>query len=533
MLEAQLASLETRPLVSVVMPTYNTDPRLLEEAIGSVISQAYPEWELCIADDGSTGGAVRSTIERHAGAEERVKAIYLERNSGISVATNSALATCEGELVAFLDHDDLLAPGALLGVVRELVRHPQTDVLYSDEDKLGADGRRRDPFFKPDFSPLYALGAMYIGHLLTVRRSLAEEAGGMDPTFDSIQDYEFLLRLSERTDRIRHIPEILYHWRAVPGSIAAGEDQKQGISELQAEAVNAHLARRGIAARARPHTSIPHRTRIVPEPARPAEASVVIAADGHETRLGRCLDSVLAATDPDRVEVLAVVPPGHPALPGRVRRVERRPGALHRAAANNLGADQAAAGLLVFLSDAIEVPDGGWIDRLAMLAATPGAGPVGPLLARPDGTVEQAGLVLGLADPASSALAGIAADGDGYYGNLCCDREVSAVSAECMLVDRRLFAELGGFREAYRTRFEDFDLCCRSLEIGRTPVYAAAPTVVCHETAATRRAAFDVVDRALFVDCFYERLRGGDPYYNPNLDRRRASFEPVPAGGRG
>lgn len=531
--EATLASLERRPVVSVVMPTYNTEPRLLEEAIGSVLSQAYPAWELCIADDGSSEESVRRTIERHAEAEERIKAVYLERNLGISAATNSALESCEGELVAFLDHDDLLAPAALLRVVSELVRQPQADVLYSDEDKLGADGRRRDPFFKPDFSPLYALGAMYVGHLLTVRRSLAEEVGGMDPAFDSIQDYEFLLRLSELTDRIHHIPEILYHWRAIPGSIAAGEDQKRGVSELQAKAVSAHLARRGIAARARPHPSIPHRAQIVADPARRAKASVVIAASGREAQLERCLRSVLSSAAADRTEVIAVVPPQHPALPGGVRRVEREPGGLHRAVANNLGAAQATGTLLVFLSDAIEAPGPGWIDQLALFAAMPGTGPVGPLLARPDGAVEQAGLVLGLEDPVSPCLAGIPADGDGYYGNLCCAREVSAVSAECMLVDRRLFAELGGFREAYQTQFEDFDFCHRSLEMGLAPIYAGAPAIVIHETAASRRAAFDVVDRALFVDCFYEGLQAGDRFYNPNLDSGRASFEPATAGGPG
>lgn len=531
MLDAELASLGQRPLVSVVMPTFNTDPDLLGEAIGSVISQAYPDWELRVADDGSTDPGVRRVIERHNEAEDRIKAVYLERNCGISAATNRALTDCEGELVAFLDHDDLLAPGALLRVVREFARRPEADVTYSDEDKLSADGRRCDPFLKPDWSPRYALGAMYVGHLLTVRRGLVEEAGGMDPAFDSIQDYEFLLRLSERTEQIHHIPEILYHWRAIPGSIAAGEDQKPGVEELQAEAVNAHLARRGIAARARPHPSIPHRARIAPEPAPSAPASVVIAASGRELHLERCLESVLANTDPARVEVIAVVEREHRPVPDRVHRIEREPGSLHRGTANNLGARRAGGDLLIFVSEAIEVLEADWIDHLALFAGMPGGGPVGPLLARPDGMVEQAGLVIGLEDPVSPALAGIPAGGDGYYGNLCCAREVSALSVECMALNRRLFAELEGFREDYRTQFEDFDLCRRALERGSTPIYTPLPAVVCHETPAARRASFDVVDRALFVDCWYEQLQAGDPFYNPNLSAERASYKPAAAAG--
>jgi GT2 family glycosyltransferase len=216
-------------------------------------------------------------------------------------------------------------------------------------------------------------------------------------------------------------------------------------------------------------------------------------------------------------------------VPDRVHRVERESGPLKRGLANNLGARRAVGELLIFLSDAIEVLEPEWIDHLALFAGIPGAGPVGPLLARPDGMVEQAGFVVGLEDPVSPALAGIPADGDGYYGNLSCAREVSALSVECMLVNRRLFADLGGFREDYRTQFEDFDLCRRSLEKGLTPVYTPLPAVVCHETPAARRVSFDVVDRALFVDCWYEDLRAGDPFYNPNLSTERACYEPATA----
>ena len=476
----ELASLRERPLVSVVMPTHDTERRWLDEAIDSVRSQTYLEWELRIVDDCSTDGRVREAIERAAADDERVKPFFLEENIGISAATNRALEAAQGELVAFLDHDDVLAPEALLRVVREFGDRPAADIVYTDQDKLTGEGARRDPFLKPDWSPVHALGVMYVGHLLAVRRVLIEEVGGLDPAFDGAQDFELLLRLSERAREIRHVPEVLYHWRAIPGSVAAGEDQKPGIGELQAAAVSAHLRRRGIPARAEPHPAIPHRTRLVAE-------------EGWEA------------------------PP--------VSIVSDR-GSLHRARAYNFGASQDRGELLLFVSGLIEAPGDDWISQLALLASMPEAGPVGPLIARPDGRVAQAGGVIGLDQPVMPAMEGLDPRGDGHYGALCCAREVSALSSECMMVDRELFEALGGFEESYRSGFEDSDFCQRAIRAGRVPIYTPSPTVISHQPPHAARARFDVIDRALFVDLHYDELREGDRFYNRGFKRDRASFEP-------
>ena len=239
------------PLISVAMPTYETEPRRLKEAVGSVLAQTHSNRELCIVDDGSrrtdTLRALRRSTHGDGGADHdsaaRPQLRHLARHERGPVAL-------PGRVVAFLDHDDALTPEALEEVSRAFARQ-EFDVAYSDSDKLTPSGERTDPFHKPDWSPVYALGAMYIGHLLVVRRSLLEQCGGLDPAFDTIQDFELLLRLSELTDRIDHIPRVLYHWRATPGSIAADADAKPGVSELlQARAVNEHLRRRGIAAEA-------------------------------------------------------------------------------------------------------------------------------------------------------------------------------------------------------------------------------------------------------------------------------------------
>jgi glycosyltransferase involved in cell wall biosynthesis len=527
----EVEALDSRPTISLAMPTYKSDLGYLAKAIESVRGQHYPEWELCIVDDGSRQPELNATIRRYADADSRIRFEPAEENRGISAATNAALAMCGGEFVGFLDHDDELTPDALLRVVQALVADPGLDVVYSDSDKLTLHGVRADPFLKPDWSPVYALGAMYIGHLLVVRRALAEAAGGFDSAFDTIQDFEFFLRVSERTDRIHHIPQTLYHWRAIPGSIAAGTDQKDDVAELQTTAVSNHLERRGIEAKAVPHPAIPHRTVLAPcnGSAPTPKVSIVIARGGGDGGLERLLASLFERTSyPDFESVVVGRGEEAPAwLPDRVTWVAGDPGAFRRGHANNLGAAAAGGQYLLFLGEDVEIVEPDWIEQLVLHAGLPGIGAVGPLLARPDGLVDQAGVAIGLRDPASPMLSGFPADGDGYYGALPCAREVSALGAECLLVGRADFDAEGGFNEFYRSQYEDFDLCQRLTKRGRRCVYAPRPRLVNHRTPAARRAATDAVDRALFVDCWYDELMRGDPYFNPGFAQQLADYVPA------
>jgi glycosyltransferase involved in cell wall biosynthesis len=524
-------ALESRPLISLVMPTYKSDLRYLRKAIDSVLGQHYSEWELCIADDGSGRPKLNAAIQRYADADPRIKFLPIAENRGISATTNAALAICDGEFVGFLDHDDELTPDALLRVAQALVTDPSLDVVYSDSDKLTLHGVRADPFLKPDWSPVYALGAMYIGHLLVVRRSLAEAVGGFDSAFDTIQDFEFMLRVSERTDRIHHIPQTLYHWRAIPGSIAAGTEQKSGVEQLQAKAVSAHLERRGIDVVAVPHPSIPHRAVLAPRngSARRASVSVIVAAGSGDRGLQRLLGSLFELTSSPSFETIVIgrgeeAPAG---TPDRVTWVTGERGAFRRGRANNIGAATAGGEYLIFLGEDIEIVEPDWIEKLLLHAGLPGVGAVGPLLARPDGLVDQAGVAIGLRDPASPMLAGFPADGDGYYGALPCAREVSALSSDCLLVGRSDFKAEGGFNELFGREYEDFDLCQRLARRGLKSVYAPSPRLLNHRTPAARRAGIDVVDRALFVDCWYDELVRGDPYFNPGFAQQIADYVPA------
>lgn len=527
----EVQALEARPLISLAMPTYKSDLGYLRKAIDSVLAQHYPEWELCIVDDGSGQPELVSAIERYARADARIKFRPVEQNRGISAATNEALAMCSGEFVGFLDHDDEMTPDALLRVAQALAADPSLDVVYSDSDKLTLHGVRADPFLKPDWSPVYALGAMYIGHLLVVRRSVAEAAGGFDPAFDTIQDFEFMLRVSERTDRIHHIPQTLYHWRAIPGSIAAGTDQKSGVEELQPRAVSAHLERRGVAAKAVPHPTIPHRAVLAPRngSAPTPEVSVIVATGGGSGGLQRLLGSLFERTSYPDLETIVIGQgtEAPAAIPDSVTWVVGDPGAFRRGHANNLGAAAASGEYLIFLGEDLEIIEPDWIEQLLLHAGLPGVGAVGPLLARPDGLVEQAGIAIGLRDPASPMLSGFPADGDGYYGALPCAREVSALSAECIFLSKAEFDAEGGFNEFYSCEYEDFDLCQRLAKRGLKSVYAPRPRLVNHRSPAARRAATDVVDRALFVDCWYDELMRGDPYFNPGFAQQLADYVPA------
>lgn len=515
------------PLISVAMPSYDPRPRHLRAAIESVRAQQHPDWELCVVDDGSTRARVKRLLRRYASRDARIRVELAVRNCGISAASNRAVGMCRGEYVAFLDHDDALTADALEQVAAAIAEDPSRDVIYSDQDKLTARGRRVAPFLKPDWSPTYALGAMYIGHLLVVRRALFEQVGGFDPSFDTIQDFELLLRLSERSDRIHHLKRILYHWRAVPGSIAAGAEEKSGVPELQARAVSEHLRRRGVPVRAQPHPRIPHRARLVVGARRGHPPVTVVVQRGRDERaLAGCLAALERSRYPE-LERVESAPQGAGTCPAR---------ALNQAAAAARGE------YVVFLpGDAVALEED-WVERLLTVAELPGVGVAGPLLVHPDGRVRAAGLALrrwqlaaGRPDPlwwhgggpAEPLMRGAAADGDGYYGSLSCAREVAAVPAAGMMIRWALLRELGGFSERYRSRYHDADLCLRARAAGQRVVCTPAARLERHDPSAPRER---VLDRALFIDTWFERLDGGDPYLNPGLT---AAMAPASAASNG
>ena len=382
----------TRPLVSIVMPTWNTEPDLLSRTVSSVSCQTYVNWELCICDDGSTRTETRTRLRQLAAEDERISITFSETNMGISAASNEALRLASGEFVAFLDHDDLLDTEALYEFVALVNELPDADVIYSDEDKIDVHGNRSEPFFKPDWSPEYFRGVMYVGHLLMIRRTLIDAVGGFDSRFDGVQDFELMLRVSERTHRIEHLPLVLYHWRKTPGSIASAPDAKSGIGELQADAVQAQLDRTGIQAVVSPHTFLDHRAIVEPKPREDWPfVSIIIPTKNAPEHIGRCLSSIYNRTSYDHFEVV-IVDNGtnDPRAATIIRRYPVKLIHFHEpfnfSRANNLGVEAAEGEHVVLLNNDTEIVDPDWLSQLVWHVELPRCGrgrPAAPL-SQPD-----------------------------------------------------------------------------------------------------------------------------------------------------
>lgn len=513
------------PLFSIITPTWNTKPTWFVEAALSVFRQSTDIWEWCIVDDCSSATAFQSMfpdLERSG----CVKILKLDAPHGISAATNKGIEIASGRYVCFLDHDDLLSPDAL-SLLAEACGEGY-DAVYSDSDKTDEAGLHFEPFHKPDWSPEYFRGVMYIGHLLCVRRDLALEVGGFDSRFDGIQDYEFFLRYSERTQRIRHIPKILYHWRAIAGSVAASSEAKGDLSNLQITAVQEHLNRIGLQADA-VRGRFPHRVQIAPRARlQSPRVSIIIPTKNNPEMIEQCLYTLYSKTtypnfevicvdnetsDPEALDVLRTAP------------VERLvfPGTFNFSKANNLGVKQARGPYLVFMNNDIEVLTPDWIQEMLYYAEQPDVGAVGALLLYPDQTIQHAGVVLGCRGTADHVSRGASPWTDGYAGSLSSAREVSAVTAACLMISRALFDQVGGFNEHFFTAYQDVDLCLKVLKQNRRNIFTPRARFIHHESSS-RGKYYDFVDRNLLLDYWEPDIESGDRYYNVNLDVQACDY---------
>jgi GT2 family glycosyltransferase len=511
----------------VVVPVYNTPLELLERVIGSVERQVYPHWELCLVDDCSPDQRVREFLRSRGEHDDRIHIHFRGTNGRVSASTNDGIRIATGEFVAFLDHDDELTEDALFRIACLLAEQPDTDVVYTDSDKIGMNGEISEPFFKPDWSPEYFRGVMYVGHLLVIRRSLLLEVGGCDGRFDGVQDYELMLRVSERTTRIEHLPEVLYHWRAMPGSIAAHIDAKPGIDARQEHAVQEHLDRLRVPAVAERQGG--HRILLRPRAnRRRPSVSILIPTRDRPELIGPCLESLYGQTAyPDFEVILGDNETADPAALAIFDRypVTRLPlpGAFHFARFNNEMARLARGEFLLLLNNDTEIRDPEWLDQLILYAAQPDVGAVGPRLVYSDGSVQHAGVILGPRGTADHVMRGFPSTCDGYAGSLSCTREVSAVTGACLVVRKDKYFACGGLNEFFVRHYEDVDFCLRLRRRGWRNLYVAGTEVVHHESK-TRGPIYSYTDRVLLLDEWEPTIRAGDPYYNPNFDPLRVDY---------
>lgn len=534
-IKRECEALQYRPLISVVMPTYNTPERWLRPAIESVLKQCYGNWELCIADDCSREPHVKAILEEYAAKDSRVKFCIREKNGHISQASNSALALASGEFVALLDHDDELTEDALYMVVRELNEHREADLIYSDEDKLTGYGMRFNPYFKSGWNPELFLAQNFICHLGVYRRSIVQEIGGFREGFDGAQDWDLALRVIDKipAGHIRHIPHILYHWRVIEGSTAQSTAFKPYVMEAQKKAVGEHLERRGIKnAKVSILEHISQLKVTFPLPERPPLVSIIIPTRDQLGLLKRCVSTIREKTSYKNFEII-IVDNGSVEketleyLQGLQQRGEatiiRDTKPFNFSRINNLAVKQATGEILAFLNNDLEVIDGGWLAEMVSYAVRPEIGAVGARLLYPNNHLQHAGVILGIGGVAGHNHKGISRHDPGYFNRAILPQNLSAVTAACMLVRREVFEAVNGFDEVeLSVAFNDVDLCIRIREKGFRNVYTPYAELYHYESASrgyenTPEKFLRFEKEIVNMKRRWERVLQCDPYYNPNL----------------
>lgn len=524
-----------RPKISIITPICNPSQNDLTECIQSVLDQTYDNWELCLVDGGADAPHVGEIINRFAGREPRIKHHRLPKNLGMAGNSNKALQLATGDFVAFLDHDDMLAPFALHEVVRALDKDPTLDLLYSDEDKVSpSNGRRHEPFFKPDWSPDTFLSYNYLCHFAVIRRTLIDRVGGLWEGYDGSQDYDLILRITELTSKIKRIPKVLYHWRAAPTSVASGTTIEPYAVSAAKKALMEHLEHRGLAAEVLDGYGLgAYRIRYR---VRPSEKITIAIPIGRRVdQLQRCILSILTKTDYRHFNLVLV---GNQAADERTQdvlgvlqldprtRVIRFEQAVGVSACDNYAVKTVDSDYVVFLGENTEIISPGWLSALLEFAQRRDVGAVGAKLYGPDNTVQHGGMIIGLGGIVGNAFRGFPRSSDGYMGRLNIVQNVSAVSADCMMIRRSVFEEVGGFDERLSQPYNEVDFCLKIRDKGYLIVYTPYAELYCHASPdnGAKESSSGVDEEGIVRARWKHVFDAGDPYYNPNLTLDREDF---------
>ena len=555
MIRGHIQRFRRQPMISVLLPAYNTPAELLREAIASVRAQLYPVWELCIADDASTQVHVRDIIEDACAKDARIRSVRRAHNGHISAASNSALELAQGEYVALLDHDDILAERALYEIVAALDRHPDTDVVFSDEDRL-QDGVRHSPHFKPGWDPDLLLGQNSVSHLGVYRTSLLREIGGFREGYEGSQDHDLALRAIRvaGSERVKHVPAVLYHWR-LRGDGSFSDTQLARCVDASRRAVSEYVRAlpggEGAQVVANPFISSFHRV-VWPLPDELPKVTAIIPTRDKAHLLAMCMRGLLNSTEYGNLEVLIV--DNGSSEPDALRlldemeadprvRVLRDGRPFNYAALNNCAAREATGEFLLLLNNDIEVTDAGWLREMVSQALRPGVGTVGAKLLYPDGRIQHAGVVLGVGSfDGGPGIAGHFGHNEpkesvGYFGHSALQRTVSANTAACLVVRRAVFLEVGGFDEAnLPIAFNDVDLCLRIGQRGLRHVWTPFAELLHHESAS--RGKDHSPENIARSDSENHHMRkawgvllDSDPFFNPNFSRTDHTHQ-LPRPGR-
>lgn len=528
---------EYTPKISIVLPVYNIDKIWLDTCINSVLNQTYRNWELCIVDDASTENHIKDVLSHYLACDNRIKVKFLETNYNISEASNEALKLSTGEFVTFLDHDDEITEDALFEVVKKLNLHKDTDIIYSDDAKIDKNGKKYDFQHKPDWSPELLLSYCYFSHLVVFRKKIIEQVGGFRKGYEGAQDYDLILRATEKTDKIHHIPKVLYYWRSIPSSTAYAADAKSDSIERGKKAVQEALIRRKISGNA-----------IVPDFAKKNRLgiykinfdlketptiSIIITNKDKPDLLKNCIKTIETKLTYPNYEII-IVDTGSKEketldyLNATKHRVIHQPMTkFNFSRANNIGVSEATGKYVLLMNNDVEVITPNLIEEMiGYLEYDENIGIVGPKLLYKDHRVQHAGVVLGL----NGGLAGHAnklnADWDpGYLWYASVARNYSAVTAAFMLIKKDLYQKVGGLDEKnLQVAYNDVDLCLKVMKMGKRIVYNPY-ALAYHYEGATRGVDNDFQEEETHFRNKWQKLIKHDPFYNPNLSLQNENFE--------
>ncbi len=542
---SEISLFTKRPLISIVIPSYNTPVDHLVTAIESVRAQLYPNWELCISDDNSNNPKIKELIESYVGADERIKAKFRDQNGGISVNTNDAISLSSGDYVGFLDADDELSEFALFYIARELQSAKAYELIYSDEDKITGGGNRFDAYFKPGLSPELLLCKNYINHLSVVKASTLKRLGGLRPTFDGAQDWDLQLRLLGEVEgdlsRVKRVPRILYHWRSLPTSTSTGTEAKGYALDAGRRAVKEYLDAVYPGCEVVPSAGANAVNRVVfPTLDSIPFVSILITTAGGYSVVRACLDSLFGRTNYPNYEVVlridSSVMPSEKTIMYLDAMSAKFPlsyylsirhdnaGFNYSLAVNDL-ANRSKGEILVFLNDDTEIIEEEWLTEMVSVLSMPGVGVVGAHLIYPNGQIQHGGVLIGMGGVAGH-LYHLHKDGShGYFNDLYALRNVGAVTGACLGVHREAYLKVGGFNEErLGIAFNDTDFCLKVLSSGYRVVQDPNVRLV-HKESITRGYE-DTTAKQRRFDGEKEYIRAtwmhyveDDPFYNPNLSR--------------
>ncbi|MEQ1528582.1 MAG: glycosyltransferase family 2 protein [Methylococcales bacterium] len=536
-----IASLAHRPLISIVMPTYNANHEWLLKAIESVRKQIYPHWELCIADDASTDPAIRSILEKFVREDPRIKVVFRPQNGHISAASNSALKLVTGAWIALLDHDDLLADHALFWVADAINQHPDARMIYSDEDKIDELDRRFDPYFKCEWNVDLFYSHNLFSHLGVYSTELVNKVGGFREGLEGSQDYDLALRCIEhiKAEQIHHIPRVLYHWRVHSESTSHSSDAKPYAMLAGERALTEHFQRLKIKARSelinygyRTHYALPKMPPLV---------SLIIPTRNGLELIWQCVESILSKTTYPYYEIIivdngsddqATLQYFEKVQANKHVRVVRDDRPFNFSALNNLAVNLARGDVVGLLNNDLEVISPEWLSEMVGIALQPQVGAVGARLWYANDRLQHGGIILGLGDAgiAGHAHIEILKGHTGYFGRACLMQSFSAVTAACLVIRKSVYEEVGGLNEDdLQIAFNDVDFCLRVRAAGYRNVWTPFAELYHHESAT--RGSEDTPEKQArfskelhYMKQQWQDILNNDPAYSPNLALSHGDF---------